>query len=118
MKNGTAISANTSMPLNRYLGSAMSGSPPTRIAASVRTAQRERDRHAEREQHDAADEQRRDHSFDRVRVEFVVGQEALLPHVRRRHQQQVHDQQREADRHREVHGADRDLQHRRRLRPT
>ena len=75
MKNGTAISANTSMPLNRYFGSAISGRPPTTIAASVRAAQREGDRHAEREQHDAADEQRRRSQLHRVGVELVVGEE-------------------------------------------
>ena len=35
MKNGTAISANTSMPEKRYFGSAISGRFPYTIAASV-----------------------------------------------------------------------------------
>jgi len=35
MKNGTAISANTSMPLNMYLGSAITGRCPATIAASA-----------------------------------------------------------------------------------
>ena len=64
MKNGTAISANTSMPLNRYFGSAISGSDAVPQDRRERAAaQRERNRHADREQHDARNEEDDAHSF-------------------------------------------------------
>ena len=76
MKNGTAISAKTSMPVNRYFGSAISGRWPDDHRGERRAAQRECDRHAEREQHDAADEQDVARSqLRRVGVELAVGEE-------------------------------------------
>ena len=58
MKNGTAISAKRSMPQNRYLGSAISGSCPVAEDRSERRAsEREGDGDAERQQRDADDEE-------------------------------------------------------------
>ena len=55
--------------------------------------------------------------YPRLPGQFSGLEKAAAADVRLGHQQQMHDEQGEADRHREVHGADRDPQHRRGLSP-
>ena len=118
MKNGTAISANTSMPLNRYFGSAISGRPPwTTIAASVPPPSANATGTPSASSTMQATNSVGDHSFTASASNSASARKRRCRTYGRRHQQQVDDHQREADRHREIDGADRDLQHRRRLAP-
>src|SRR5487761_1950328 len=122
MKKGTASSANRSIPENKYLGSATSGSCPSRSAASVAPPSAKATGTPSASSASATKKSTPTIAAlrlepCRVSVEFATREELAAAQVARCHQQQVEDHQREPDRHREVHGPDRDLHHRRRLRP-
>src|SRR6478735_2824374 len=121
MKNGTASSANRSMPENRYFGSATSGTLPDAIATSVAppsaNATGTPSASSATQPMNRTVTTRGRLELRRAGVELAVAEHWLPRDENARHDRQVHEHQRKANRHREINGADRDFQHRCRLPP-
>src|SRR6476660_4137832 len=120
MKNGTASSANRSIPENRYFGSATSGTLPDHIAISVAPPSAKATgtptasspmQPVKRTVTTCRSELRR------VGVELPVAKHLRPYDETVRHQRQVQQHQCKAGRHRQIDGANRYFKHRRRLRP-
>src|SRR6185295_8630438 len=104
MKNGTASSANKSMPENRYFGSATSGTLPEAIANSVAPPSANETGTPSAKNAMQATKSSVTISEPRcVGIELAVAQQFAACDVAAKHEREVNEQQRKAHRHREIH---------------